>query len=190
MERKVDRIIYGGAFNPPTIAHKRIGMYLCKKYPKALILYIPTNSFYNKDDLISFNNRYEMTKLLINDLGDKVAVSNYEGTEHKFSGTYYTLKEFGNPYFVIGADALQNLSTWIKGEDLIKENNFIVFPRLGYNIDEIFEQKILKDNKSHFIIVDDYKEDDISSTTYRNEKDKDILTKEVYDYIKEKGLYR
>ena len=190
MERKVDRIIYGGAFNPPTIAHKRIGMYLCNKYKDALILYMPTNSFYNKGDLISFNDRFEMTKLLVKDLGDRVAVSNYEGEEHKFSGTYYTLKEFGNPYFVIGADALQNLSTWIKGEDLIKENNFIVFPRSGFNIREIFNQKILKDNIDHFIVIDDYQEDDISSTAYRNEKDKAVLTKEVYDYIKKKGLYR
>ena len=87
------KIIYGGAFNPPTIAHKRIGKYLIDNYKDIELIYLPTNSFYNKDELVSFTDRFEMTKLLVKDL-DNVEVSDYEGKDHKFSGTYYTLQYF------------------------------------------------------------------------------------------------
>ena len=183
------KIIYGGAFNPPTIAHKRIGKYLIDNYKDIELIYLPTNSFYNKDELVSFTDRFEMTKLLVKDL-DNVEVSDYEGKEHKFSGTYYTLKYFNHPLFVIGADSLANLPNWIRGNDLIKENNFIVFPRKNYDLDLIFKNEILNQYKDHFIVLKDYKEDDVSSTNYRNYKDEMLLTEEVKKYIKEKGLYR
>ena len=183
------KIIYGGAFNPPTIAHKRIGKYLIDNYKDVELIYLPTNSFYNKDHLVSFNDRFEMTKLLVKDLKN-VYVSDYEGKEHQFSGTYYTLKYFNHPLFVIGADSLANLKNWIRGIDLIKENNFIVFPRKNYDLKLIFEDEILKEYKDHFIIIDDYIEDDVSSTSYRNYKDELLLTEEVKEYIKKKGLYR
>ncbi len=183
------KIIYGGAFNPPTIAHKRIGKYLIDNYKDIELIYLPTNSFYKKDDLVSFDDRYAMTKLLIKDLNG-VKVSNYEGKEHKFTGTYYTLKYYKHPLFVLGADSVANLTNWINGIDLIKENNFIVFPRIGYDLNLIFQNKILKEYQDHFIIIDDYLEDDVASSHYRNYKDENLLTEEVKNYIKEKGLYR
>ena len=130
-----------------------------------------------------------MTKLLVKDL-DNVEVSDYEGKDHQFSGTYYTLQHFNHPLFVIGADSLANLPNWIRGNDLIKENNFIVFPRKNYDLDLIFKNEILNQYKDHFIVLKDYKEDDVSSTNYRNYKDEMLLTEEVKKYIKEKGLYR
>lgn len=188
MENEI--IIYGGAFNPPTIAHKQIGEYLLKRFPGKKIVYLPTNDFYNKSNLVSFENRFEMTKLLVKDLGENVLVSDYEGNKHLYTGTYYTLEAFNHPYFVIGADSLQKLSTWINGENLIKENKFIVFPREGYDLDSIMMQDILNEYKDNFVLLKDFKENNISSTVYRNYKDDSVLTKEVKEYIDKKGLYR
>ena len=185
-----DIIIYGGAFNPPTIAHKQIGEYLLNKYKDKKIIYLPTNSFYNKEDLASFRDRYNMTKLLVKDLGKRVEVSKYEGKEHEFSGTYYTLIHYKHPYFVIGADSLKNLPSWIEGKKLIEENHFIVFPRKGYDINEILKLDIIKDNINNFIIESSFDENDISSSIFRSLKDEKVLTEEVKNYIKKKGLYR
>ena len=98
--------------------------------------------------------------------------------------------DFNHPLFVIGADSVANLPNWIRGIDLIKENNFIVFPRKNYDLDKIFQNEVLKKYKDHFIIIKDYEEDDVSSTNYRSYKDEMLLTDEVKDYIKKKGLYR
>ena len=190
MKENDKMIIYGGAFNPPTLAHKEIGKYLINKYPTKKLVYLPTNSFYNKNDLVSFKDRLKMTKLLVKDLGKSVKVSAYEGRAHKFNGTYHTLIHFKHPYFVIGADALQNLSKWIQAEKLISENKFIVVPRSGFNVEEIMKQDILTKFRDHFIIEKELKESNISSTAYRNEKKDELLTEEVKDYIEKKGLYR
>ena len=190
MEEYSNKIIYGGAFNPPTLAHLQIGEYLLNKYKNLKLIYLPTNSFYNKDGLESFKNRFCMTKLLVKGLGRRVRVSAYEGKAHKFNGTYHTLIHFKHPYFVIGADSLAKISEWIEAEKLISENRFIVIPRQNYNIEDIMKQDILIKYKDHFIIENDFLENDISSTTYRNEKRHDLITKEVANYIEKKGLYR
>lgn len=186
-------IIYGGAFNPPTIAHLEIGKFIRKKFPSKRLVYLPTNDYYNKDLLAPFENRIEMLNLLIKHLDENVSISDYEFNNDSYKGTYYTLKHFNHPYFVIGADSLKTLSTWINGKLLIKENRFIVFPRDGFDVNDIIESdENLKSNKDNFIIISDneFEKSDISSSEYRYNKNKNVLLEEIIEYIKEKGLYR
>ena len=186
-------IIYGGAFNPPTIAHLEIGKFIRKKFPDKKLIYLPTNNFYNKDLLASFEDRVNMLKLIIEKLDDNVSISSYELENDSYKGTYYTLKHFNNPYFVIGADSLETLPTWINGKKLIEENKFIVFPRSGYNVNEIINKnQVLLDNYNHFVIIDEneFSKTDVSSSAFRYENDESVLIEEVKEYIKLKGLYR
>mgnify|MGYP003443702480 CR=1 FL=1 len=71
-------IIYGGAFNPPTLAHLEIGKYIVRKYPDKELIYLPTNDYYNKDLLASFDDRVKMLEILIKKLNGKVSISKYE----------------------------------------------------------------------------------------------------------------
>ena len=220
-------IIYGGAFNPPTIGHYKICEYLLNKFNNYKLIIMPACSDYltvkkkkyNKDVTeVSYEERREMVSIAFKDLfnkynrdgADRIVISDYEyDLFHKmndnklnninnlnnvnlFKGTYYTLKEWNHPYFVIGADSLNSLETWIRGVDLIKENNFLVIPRYPYTIDdinEILKRDNYKEYKGHFIILDDFIKIDTSSSDYRNGND-DVVSNDVNEYIIKKGLYR
>ena len=176
-------IIYGGAFNPPTIAHASIILYLRNKFPDQKIILLPTNDFYDKTHIGTYES-YEHRKIMIE-------ISNYEYTLDSYKGTYYTLKHFNHPYFVLGADALLTISFWIMYPKIIEENYYIVFPRMGYDINKIIEEnEILKKYQSHFIIINDYKINDISSTKFRQNFTKELLYPQVYQYILDNKLYK
>jgi nicotinic acid mononucleotide adenylyltransferase len=49
------------------------------------------------------------------------------------------LKEENKDYyfkFIIGSDLLKDLPKWAQGDELVKENDFIVIKRKGYDIME------------------------------------------------------
>ena len=129
-----------------------------------------------------------MLNLLIKDI-DNVVLDKGESTR-PFNGSVETLKYYRHPYFVIGADSLSFITTWIEAKKLIRQNKFIVFNRPGYNIDEIFNKdRLLSFYRHHFIVVN-YELGDASSSEFKKTFDKKLLTKEVYDYILDNELYK
>lgn len=186
-----DLIIYGGAFNPPTIGHFKIIEYLIKKFPNNKLIILPTNNFYKSNEIVSFKNRKEMLEIMCKDFIELVEISNYEETLDKYYGTYYTLKHFNHPLFVIGADSLKTMHSWIKYPDVLIENRFIVFPRDEINVKELINNdELLNKYKNNFIICDDFDLVDASSTNYRLNKNDNVVTNEVLKYIKDNKLYK
>lgn len=186
-----NNIIYGGAFNPPTIGHLEIIKYLVNKFKDKKIIILPTNNYYKSDEIESYQDRKNMIEIMCKDFIDHIEVSDYEQTLDKYYGTYYTLRHFNHPYFVIGADSLTSLHTWINYPTVLIENKFIVFPRDNVNLEEaIKNDEVLNKYKDNFILCDDFKEVDASSTLYREKKVKDVVTKDVLKYIKENNLYK
>ena len=184
-------IIYGGAFNPPTIGHLRIIQYLVNKFPKNKIIILPTNNFYKSKEIVSYEHRKKMLEIMCEDIIDNIEISDYEQTLHDYLGTYYTLEYFNHPYFVIGADSLETLYKWIKYPDVVMDNKFIVFPRAEINIEQVINNNdVLKKYKNNFIICDDFIENNISSTGYRVGKNESYIDSNVLNYIKENGLYK
>lgn len=178
-------IVYGGSFNPPTKAHQEIISILFDSLKIDNVILLPVSNKFNKDGLIDDNHRYNMLSLL----DKRVIVSDLE--LHKdFHGTYYSLKELSNKYddihYVIGADNLDNLNKWINFQNLIKEFKFIVVGRDNIDVINIIDTKY-SEYKDRFIYIDASL--DMCSTSYRETKDENILTKEVYEYIKENHLY-
>ena len=107
-----------------------------------------------------------------------------------FKGSVETLKHYNHPWFVIGADSLAFISTWIEAKKLIKQNRFIVLNRPGFDVNEIFEKdKLLSSYRNHFIIIN-YELGDISSSDFRKTLDETLVTKEVFEYIKQNNLYK
>ncbi len=185
-----DLIIYGGAFNPPTKGHLRIIEYLVEHFPNKKIIILPTNNFYKSKDIVSFNHRKKMLEIMCMKFKDSIEISDYEQTLEKYCGTYYTLEYFNNPYFVIGADSLETMNTWIKYPDVFIKNKFIVFPRDGVNINEVIANTHLyQQYRNNFIVCDDFIENNISSTGYRKYKNESFLVEEVLEYIKANKLY-
>lgn len=184
-------IIYGGSFNPPTIAHYEIAKYILNEFPNSTLYFLPTNNSYAKNDLRDFNFRLKMLELVCDKLGSRAKVSNFEGKLDKYYGTYYTLSHFENPYFVMGADNLVTISSWINYPKLIEDYKFIILPRNNIDIYSIFQSDDnLMKNRNNFIILNKFKELDLSSSTYRKTKDGSLLLEEVDEFIKKNNLYK
>lgn len=181
-------IIYGGSFNPPTLAHYEIVQTLLNNYPNAKVIIIPVGNTYQKDDLISFNHRFKMLELLFKD-NNRVIISRVEETN--FNGTFHTLnilnKQFNNLYLVVGSDNIININKWIEYEKLLKKYPLIIFRRNNDNVENIMKQ-YNKLNPKYEIINFNH---NASSTLVRSniEKNKKYLHNDIYNYILENNLY-
>ena len=184
------RVLFGGSFNPPTIAHYQIIEYLAtsKKFDEVLIL--PNGDSYQFKDKIlnNFNHRVEMLKILCKKF-DNVKILELENKE-TFTGTCDTLEFLNHPYFILGDDCLYSLHLWKNSKKLLAENHFIVVNR---GIDKNYQEIILKNEFlapyfDHFEFID-IDTADVSSSAFRNNHQEDVVTKEVLDYIKVNKLY-
>lgn len=92
-------------------------------------------------------------------------------------------------YFVMGLDNSQKIKKWPNGQNIVKEFNFIVVPRIGTNTEDIW----FMDPPN--IWLGKYEADNISSTTAKqllasHTSTKEVLDPAVYDYIIEQNLYK
>lgn len=171
-------VIYGGTFDPPHLGHKMV-VETIKELNLGEIIIIPNKKPYYKDAIkTSDEDRLSMVKLMFGDC----KIDLYEIENNIYTPTYDTLlryqKEYDEIYFVLGSDSYETIDSWHHYDELINAAKFIVFNR-GNNISLIKDSDILVNNK----IID------ISSTELRSNIEEKNLTKEVYEYILEKGLY-
>jgi len=180
-------IVYGGAFDPLTKAHKMIIDKIKKIFkPVNFIITLTNDKTYYKNTSASYNDRLNMLKLVFK---DSLIYDNYESD--KYYGTYEYLvnlsKKYSDIYFLLGADQFKKLPSWIKYDDLISNFHFIVLNRNNILNDELINS-VTKDNRTNFIFVD--LNIDISSTMFKeNKNNKKILDKKVYKYIIKYNLY-
>ena len=178
-------IVYGGSFNPPTIAHKLIIDKLFLVFRPDNIIVVPVGNSYKKKDLIDFNHRLEMAKLLDN----RIIVSDIENNK-EYLGTLDLLNKlsefYDDLYYVIGSDNLIHLDTWINYKELLENYKFIVFNRHNLDLQDIILEKY-PEYKNNFLVIDI--DMDISSTRFRETKDKTLIPDEIYEYIKKNKLY-
>ena len=188
-------ILYGGSFNPPTIAHYKIANYLIEKYKPSVFIFIPVGNTYNKPELIPFEYRYQMVKILTNKFSQSI-VSDYENQFNEFKGTVETLNYFQALYpndeiwYVIGADNLLTLHKWIDYQRLLKNYKFIVLKRDKINIKQIIHlNKYLKEFENNFIVEKELENMDISATLYRDKLIDSVVMNDINSYIYKHKLY-
>jgi nicotinate-nucleotide adenylyltransferase len=176
-------IIFGGSFNPVTLAHEEIiSLLLNIKGINKLIL-VPNGNSYPNKKLISFDHRKNMLELVVPKSND-IIISDYESNKD-FKGTIDTLKYYSKLYdnvsLAIGADQLENLKNWISYQEIIDNYHLIIIKRSGYKINNI---DILK---SYQIL--EY-QSDISSSSFKNNiANNGILNDKVFEYIRREHLY-
>lgn len=193
---------FGGSFNPVTNAHLNLANLIAEKYNLDKVVFVPMGDKYNKQDLISEKDRYEMLKLATNSK-EKLEVSDIElnlpyaltmlQAFKKIEEKYSDVK----PYFIIGADNLNKLISLPDFEILAKNYEYIVIKRNDIRIkDKISENSVLKRFKDHFNILEENPYEQISSTEVRkliNNEDlisNDMIPSEVYEYIVNKNIYK
>ena len=178
-------IVYGGSFNPPTNAHKMIIENLYKIFKPENIIVVPVGDSYTKMKVIEYKHRFNMAKLL----DERITVSTLENSD-TYKGTFHLLNELSKKYddlhYVIGSDNLIHLDEWIDYKKLLKKYKFIVFNRHNIDVKDVIMEKYYDYARQFTVINVDYP---ISSTKFRATKNRDLLPKEIWNYIVENELY-
>lgn len=186
-------IVFGGAFNPPTVAHREIYYHIKKHIDFDMFLYLPVSNLYTKSSLISNIHRLNMLKLMTEDL-EKATVSDIELNDTEFLGTYQSLMRIQDLYqknvaFVLGADNLENIHRWISFHSLISEFKFILINRNNIDIKSMIENdKTLAKYKENFIILPGF-DMYVSSTIFRETFEPSYVPNKVFEYIMTHNLY-
>ncbi len=192
--------IYGGAFDPPTIAHQKIVKSLKEVADEVWMMPCFSHLFDKK--MSSPEHRINMCELVAELEG--IRVCDYEFSLKKSITTYESLKGLSEIYlehdfnFVMGGDNLCNLPKWDKHEQLIAEFGIIAFERDGYDL-TLFDSSKFKKLE---ILENPCKDMNVSSTEVRRlyteflfsqefdmEKIKALLPVLVFNYIQKNYLY-
>ena len=174
--------IFGGSFNPPHKMHKNIALSLIKAGYLDKVIYVPTGDEYNKCDLVSAIDRYNMVNLMINGFSN-LAVSDYE-LKSTLTYTYQTLDYFkclypdDEFYFICGTDNLKMIQTWMNYRYILNNYKLLVINR---DNDDILE--IINGLNSDNIIVANIDLSDVSSTMIRNMICNNAMKKHLLDVI-------
>lgn len=187
-------VVFGGAFNPPTLAHKEIYALIDSRVDLEEFIFLPVSKKYSKASLIEDEHRIEMLNLMTRNL-KKATVSKIETKDDQYLGTYASLLRIKEEYpgktiaFVMGIDNLIHFKRWIKAEELISEFKFIVVNRNNLDVEKVINDiPLLRKHKENFIIVNDF-QSNISSTLFRETLDSSYVVEEVYHYIMQHNLY-
>lgn len=200
MQGKKCIAVFGGSFNPPLISHILLAKDILNKYLNIdKLIFAPVSTKYNKANLESDIDRYNMLKLICNQ-NSKFEVSDIELKSDKQLKTIETLNLIKQKYkdhlicFIMGTDNLKEVENWYNPEQILKNFKILVLNRNEDNLQDIIENsELLKKYKNSLIEVNN-KRTSLSSTEIRNkiknkEDIKEYVDKEVLKYITEKKLY-
>jgi nicotinate-nucleotide adenylyltransferase len=128
--------IFGGTFDPIHAAHLRIAEEACHKFGLTRVLFVPASNPPHKESagLAPYEDRYQMVEIACKPY-QAFEASRLEAGKHR-SYTVDTIRRFRNDvktafelFFLIGADAFDELETWKGWRELLNLTEFIVVAR-------------------------------------------------------------
>lgn len=197
----------GGTFNPIHHGHLVTAQEALDQFRLDRVIFIPTGNPPHKieDRLAGAEDRYLMT-VIATSSNSRFFVSRIEIDRQGKSYTIDTLRELrkeyaGSPdlYFITGADAILEILTWRKPDEIVHLCKFIAATRPGYDLSPIKELKDRlfdnQDDANGHIFNMEIPALAISSTDIRKRiiegRAIDYLVPEgVSNYILKHGLYR
>ena len=192
--------IMGGTFNPVHNAHIELAQKALTQFGLDKVLFITSgNPPHKKNSIIpDATLRHKMVSLAIEEYPQFEAYD-YEIKKQSYSYSYETLKHLkkldrnNELYFIIGADSLHNITSWVKPRLIMEMCTFLVYSRKGYDMEkDLSELKKEYYLKAQFI---DAPELDISSSEIRKmiEEGKDVselMPPKAFDFISRTMLYK
>lgn len=194
-------LFFGGTFNPPHIAHRKMLEAVAALPEIECVLVAPTNIPPHKEVPGLFatkKQRLDMCELLCNGI-NKARVSDIEFRREGKSYSYFTLSElkeqYGNISMLIGGDMVTSFTTWFNYKELLKTAEFYAVRRKGTHNVEFYEciEALRKEGGTFHVLEFDFPK--VSSTEVREavlngEGVEELISKSIYDYIISNGLYR
>ncbi len=206
--------ILGGTFNPPHLAHLRLGEEVAISYGLSRVIFIPCHIPPHKIsvDIAPAADRFRMMSLACED-NHLFEVSDMEIASSGPSYTVNTLEAFSKRkdfeiFFILGTDSLKEISAWKDYPKLFSLANFIVVTRPGLDFQAAWSEVPVSLKKEfHFEAGDFIHESsrrlipstvqglNISATMVRNllhegKSVRYLVTESVRSYIIERKLYR
>ncbi len=135
--------IFGGSFDPPTIAHMQIACEIYNNFEHIDQVWIVPCGDGRCDIKLRTpaNHRLNMLHLIKDDLiahNVPIFIDETEINRGEYIPTYYLLKELEETHkdmefvFCIGTDLLEGLKTWDEYDKLVEEFEFIIVSREDY----------------------------------------------------------
>lgn len=177
--------LFFGSFNPIHNGHLIIGDLIRTETTLDQVWFVvsPQNPFKEKKGLLNQDKRLEMVDAAIEN-NDALKSSDIEFALPQPSYTIDTLDKLNSKYpdhqfkIIMGSDNLARLESWKESERLIEENNFLIYPRFGYN------NGVYNDHEKFQFC--DLPIIEISSTNIRQR----IKSKEPFQYLVHEKVYK
>jgi nicotinate-nucleotide adenylyltransferase len=198
--------VMGGTFDPIHIGHLVTAEEARSQFGLEKVIFIPSAHPPHKKDSRQSSpaDRLRMVELAIRG-NAALEVSDMEVERQGLSYTIDTLHELHRLYgadaelfFITGADAVLEILTWKKPEELLAESNFIAATRPGYPLEKLREA-LPESNSTGEAALDRVQAMEvpalaISSTDIRRRVAgarpfRYLVPEEVWNYISEKSLY-
>lgn len=141
--------LFFGSFNPVHVGHLIIASHIANNTDLHQVWFVvsPLNPLKKGNSLLNSYHRLHLVRLAIED-DAKLNASDVEFKLPQPSYTIDTLHYLKEKYphntfaIIAGSDSFKNLPKWKNFEKLIKENEFIIYTRPGFIIDDTFAAKI------------------------------------------------
>ncbi len=191
-QRDPERIcLFGGTFDPIHLGHLRMADEALKQFKLSRVLFIPAANPPHKDfsAVTPYEDRYRMVEIACTPYPAFVPSRLEAGSEQSF--TINTLERVRKDlvqgdeiFFLIGADAFDELPTWKRWREAAALTRFIVVPRPGkaYRVPE----GVRAEEMTGFALP--VSSSDIRGQLSVGEMVEDVPV-EVREYIEQHGLY-
>lgn len=200
--------IYGIAANPPTLGHTYVINTVLDKKLVDEIWVIPTYINFLGKQMAPYNIRFDMCKRAFSDI-DGVKIKNIEYAIAELvpdydGSTLSMLEELrkhknGDFTLIIGQDNADNIFNWRCGNKLIREEKFIIIPRLSDSkFTDVTGVPMWYTYEPH-ILINDINQLDCSSSIVRdllksrnisfNEQLTSLITESTLEIITHNNLY-
>lgn len=196
--------IMGGTFDPIHFGHLAAAETVREVLQCQKVIFIPSGNPPHKTDriLTQAQHRYAMT-VAATENNPYFEVSEIEIDRTGYTYTWDTINELEAYYknqvellFITGADALLEVETWYKAEEVLKHCSFAAVTRPGYDKSKL-EQKLhdLQSKYGSSLFIVDVPGLNISSTDIRNRikygsSIKYLVPEAIEQYIAKHGLYK
>jgi nicotinate-nucleotide adenylyltransferase len=128
--------LFGGTFDPIHNAHLTVAREAATEFHLDQVWFIPAAHPPHKSDQsgASYEDRFRMTELACQQDPRFVASRLEAGASKSYSiDTVERVRALGEqPYFIIGADAFAEITSWHRWRDLVRLTEFIVVTRPGH----------------------------------------------------------
>ena len=182
---------FGGCFNPPTNVHINLANNLIKDGILDKVVFVPVGDYYEKKDLVSARDRYNMLKIACKDYEnievEDIAITHQDKlyAVDTFKLIYEKFNATADIYLIMGSDNFEKMPNWKDYEELMKNYKFIVLERLNHKQET---------NLGNVLFYKTNPTEDISATCIRKkiinyEDVSKYVSPQVLQYISEKHIY-